>query len=168
MNSNSAIVYNSLFVNISSPAEQLKLSVTVDNYLDKLVEYSMMKLYAIATVEETKQTWAEEDDFQVIKPTIEVKFKDEPIVGKPVAISLSFTNPLKRVLTECKFNYAGSGLSKNKTLPFRDVGPGELVHVEHQLVPQKAGKQQIIATFTSKQLVDVTGSASVEVFDDEE
>lgn len=53
--------------------EQLRLTVEVDDYLDKLVEYCMMKLYAIASVEETNQTWAEEDDFQVIKPNINVK-----------------------------------------------------------------------------------------------
>lgn len=47
--------------------------MTVDDYLDKLVEYSIMKLNAIATVQETNQTWADEDDFQVIKPTITVE-----------------------------------------------------------------------------------------------
>lgn len=49
--------------------------MTIDDYLDKLVEYAMMKLYAIATVKETKQTWAEEDDFQVLKPPITVKVR---------------------------------------------------------------------------------------------
>ena len=72
-------------------------------------------------------------------------------------------NPLKKTLTDCKFNYAGPGLSKNKTLAFRDVGPEEEVRVEHQLVPQKAGPQKIIATFTSKELTDITGSAAVDV-----
>lgn len=32
-----------------------------------------MKIYAICTVLETNQTWAGEDDFQVLKPTIEIK-----------------------------------------------------------------------------------------------
>lgn len=46
--------------------------VTADEYLHKLVEYCIMKIYAIATVKETHQTWAEEDDFQVTKPNIEI------------------------------------------------------------------------------------------------
>ncbi|CAK9825429.1 Hemocyte protein-glutamine gamma-glutamyltransferase [Anthophora retusa] len=148
--------------------EQLRLTVTVDDYLDKLVEYCIMKLYCIATVKETRQTWADEDDFQVLKPNIEVKIEDEPVVGRPSTITLRFKNPLKRPLTECKFNYAGPGLSKNKTLMFRDVEPEEDVYVEHQLVPQKSGPQKIIATFTSKELVDITGSAAVEVLDEDE
>lgn len=42
------------------------------DYLKKLVEYSIMKIYAIATVVETKQTWADEDDFQVDKPSVKI------------------------------------------------------------------------------------------------
>ncbi|XP_066591017.1 hemocyte protein-glutamine gamma-glutamyltransferase-like [Prorops nasuta] len=148
--------------------EQLRLTVTVDDYLDKLVEYCIMKLYCIATVKETNQTWADEDDFQVLKPSIDVKIEGDPVVGRPSTIVLSFKNPLMRTLTECKFNYAGPGLSKNKTIEFRDVEPEEEVHVEHQLIPQKSGNQKIVATFTSKELLDITGSASIEVLDEED
>ncbi|XP_071559341.1 hemocyte protein-glutamine gamma-glutamyltransferase [Temnothorax nylanderi] len=155
------------FVLQPNAVEQLRLSVTVDDYLDKLVEYCIMKLYCIATVKETRQTWADEDDFQVLKPNIDVKIEGEPAVGKPSTITLSFKNPLKRILTNCQFNYAGPGLSRNKTLAFRDVGPEEDVYVEHQLVPQKSGEQKIIATFTSKELVDITGCATVDVLDAE-
>ncbi|XP_043468472.1 hemocyte protein-glutamine gamma-glutamyltransferase-like [Leptopilina heterotoma] len=143
--------------------EQLKLTVTVDEYLEKLVEYCIMKLYAIASVEETRQTWADEDDFQVLKPSIDVKIEGELVVGKASIITLSFKNPLKKVLTNSKFQYAGPGLSKNKTIEYRDVAPEENIYVEHELVPQKSGPQKIVATFTSKQLVDITGSISVDV-----
>lgn len=53
--------------------ETLRLTVGADEYLDKLVDHSMMKIYAIATVQETKQTWAEEDDFVVDKPKPGIK-----------------------------------------------------------------------------------------------
>lgn len=49
------------------------MNVTADNYLEKLVEYGIMKIYAIATVIDTNQTWADEDDFQVLKPNINIK-----------------------------------------------------------------------------------------------
>lgn len=48
------------------------MKVTADDYLDKLVEYCILKLYAVASVSETNQTWADEDDFQVLKPKIDV------------------------------------------------------------------------------------------------
>lgn len=84
-------------------------------------------------------------------------------MGRPSIIILSFKNPLKKILTNSKFQYAGPGLSKNKTIEFRNVDPEESIYVEHELVPQKSGPQKIVATFTSKQLVDITGSISVDV-----
>jgi len=51
----------------------LRLVVTPEEYLDKLVEYGMMKIFTVATVLETKQTWAAEDDFQITKPNITIK-----------------------------------------------------------------------------------------------
>ncbi|XP_012257376.2 hemocyte protein-glutamine gamma-glutamyltransferase-like [Athalia rosae] len=148
--------------------EVLKLTVTVDDYTDKLVEYAIMKLEAIATVKETLQTWSGEDDFQILKPTIDIKIEDKLIVGKSTAISFSFKNPLTRNLTKCEFNYAGIGLARHIKLPFENIRPGELVTVRHRLVPQKAGQLNLVATFTSKELVDVTGSATVRVLDKED
>lgn len=60
---------------IRCPAEQLMMKVTADDYLDKLVEYCILKLYAVASVTETNQTWADEDDFQVVKPKIDVRVR---------------------------------------------------------------------------------------------
>ena len=53
--------------------EELKLTVTKNDYLSHLVEYGMMKLRAAASVTETDQTWVEEDDFQVLMPTLNVQ-----------------------------------------------------------------------------------------------
>lgn len=51
--------------------EQLvKIRVNPDDYLNRLVDYSMMKVYAIATVKETQQTWSKEDDFMIEKPPL--------------------------------------------------------------------------------------------------
>ncbi|GBL83081.1 Hemocyte protein-glutamine gamma-glutamyltransferase [Araneus ventricosus] len=53
--------------------EELGIEVTFDDYFDKLVDYAMLKIYAISTVKETQQTWAEEDDFQVEKPPLKIE-----------------------------------------------------------------------------------------------
>jgi transglutaminase 1 len=55
-----------------SPEEMLRLNVKPEEYLDKLVEYCNMKIYAIATVVDTNETWGEEDDFQVLKPNLDI------------------------------------------------------------------------------------------------
>jgi transglutaminase 1 len=51
--------------------EQLvRVRVNPEDYMERLVDYSMMKIYAIATVKETQQTWSKEDDFMIEKPLV--------------------------------------------------------------------------------------------------
>jgi transglutaminase 1 len=53
--------------------ETLRITVTAKEYIDKLVDKSLIKIYAIANVKETKQTWSEEDDFQLQKPKLNIQ-----------------------------------------------------------------------------------------------
>lgn len=53
--------------------EVLKIHVTPTEYLDKLVDHSLVKIYAIANVKETKQSWCEEDDFTFVKPELKAE-----------------------------------------------------------------------------------------------
>ncbi|KDR22723.1 Hemocyte protein-glutamine gamma-glutamyltransferase [Zootermopsis nevadensis] len=148
--------------------EMLRLTVKPEEYLEKLVEYCNMKIYAIATVVETNETWGEEDDFQVMKPNLQIKINGIPVAQKPCAVSFSFQNPLKKALTGCIFQYAGPGLVKNTPIPYRDIQPEEEVKVEHSFIPQRAGRQKLVGTFSSKELLDITGSVEIEVAEDEE
>lgn len=51
--------------------EQLvRIRVNPEDYLERLVDFSMMKVYAIATVKETQQTWSKEDDFMIEKSLV--------------------------------------------------------------------------------------------------
>lgn len=81
---------------------------------------------------------------------------------------MGFKNPLKKTLTQCKFCVAAPGLTKNQTIPYRDVKPNEEVTVKVILIPSAEGQQKLVATFASKELLDITGTATVDVFDDEE
>jgi hypothetical protein len=59
---------------------------------------------------------------------------------KPCAVKFSFKNPLKKVLTACKFQYAGPGLARNTTIPYRYNRTGWTVlyycHSGIQVVPR--------------------------------
>ncbi|CAG2175753.1 unnamed protein product, partial [Oppiella nova] len=58
-----------------------RIRVNSDDYIDKLVDYSMMKIYAIATVKETQQTWSEEDDFTIEKPSLNIITRGDIVVS---------------------------------------------------------------------------------------
>nr|CAD7425377.1 unnamed protein product [Timema monikensis] len=171
--------------------ELLKLTVKPEDYLDKLVEYCNMKIYALATVADTNETWGEEDDFQIIKPKLDIKVSESLPVNQPTIVKFSFTNPLKITLTKCQFKYEGPGVTKNKTISYRDIRAGELVVLEHRFTPMRAGVQKdiragelvvlehrftpmragvqkLVATFSSTELLDITGAASIDVYDDTE
>ncbi|CAH2244438.1 jg11617 [Pararge aegeria aegeria] len=57
--------------------EEISILVKPDDYLPKLVEYCNIKISAMAIVDETKQSWADDDDFQVLKPNINIKVRKE-------------------------------------------------------------------------------------------
>lgn len=44
-------------------------------YWKKMVEHCMMKIYAICRVQETGQTWSDEDDFSVEKPKLDIQVR---------------------------------------------------------------------------------------------
>ena len=53
--------------------ETLQIRISWDEYRDKIVDYGHIKIYAMASVQETKQCWSEEDDFQLEKPKLDVQ-----------------------------------------------------------------------------------------------
>lgn len=95
------------------------------------------------------------------------KVPPEIPMKKPTTITLKFVNPLKKVLTNCKFNVSGPTLLRNQVVPYPDAKPGALIKVDVEIVPKTDGEQKLVATFTSKQLIDITGSAKFEVIGDE-
>ncbi|GFY46463.1 hemocyte protein-glutamine gamma-glutamyltransferase [Trichonephila inaurata madagascariensis] len=145
--------------------EELGIEVTFDDYFDKLVDYAMLKIYAISTVKETQQTWAEEDDFQVEKPALKIEIEGALRVYRRFNVRISFTNPLNRKLEDCVLTIEGPGLAEPHRSNIRDVEPkGVMTHVE-TLVPRKVGPRKITALFTSRQLIEVLGTKQVIIED---
>lgn len=143
--------------------EILRVRVNPEDYVDKLVDYSMMKIYAIATVKETQQTWSEEDDFSIEKPHIEILTRGFLEVGREFTLDIRLTNPIKRVLEDCSFTIEGPGLNRPMRINFRNILPGETVTNSIRLVPDRAGAKTIVVIFHSRQLIDVVGSKQVVV-----
>lgn len=146
--------------------EVIRIRINPQDYQDKLVDYSMVKVYAIGTVKETQQVWSEEDDFTFEKPNLllNVRGDSEIHVGREFNLEIKFTNPLSRSLTDVSFTIEGPGLMHPIRIPFRDIQPHEsIVHVE-RFNPQKTGSRKIVVVFHSRQLIDVIGSKSVQVY----
>lgn len=55
--------------------EVLKLHVTPQEYMDKMVDHTMVKVHAMAYVKQTRQGWSDEDDFPLHKPRMQVQVR---------------------------------------------------------------------------------------------
>ena len=53
--------------------ETIQIRVGWEDYRDKIVDYGHIKIYGMASVQETKQLWSEENDFQLEKPKLDVQ-----------------------------------------------------------------------------------------------
>jgi len=145
--------------------ETFQVRVTFEDYRDKIVDYGMVKFYALASVQETKQCWSEEDDFQLEKPKLDVQIRGTPQVGQDCFVTFSFLNPLSVSLTDCEFTFEGSGLVRPQTIKHRDVKMGEMVSHVQKFTPRHSGDRKIVVSFNSRELIDVIGSKVVPVRD---
>lgn len=143
--------------------EELRMTVQAKEYMDKLVEYGIMKIFAICLVDETHQAWSEEDDFEVRKPPLKMKVSEEVKVGKPAYVTFSFTNPIKRKLTNCVIHYEGPFMARFSEIKYKDIEVGEKLKYTHRFIPRTSGSHRLVGTFTSKELIDVVGSSIINV-----
>lgn len=149
------------FVLTPNEAKTLSLPVQYDEYYTKLVEHAMVKLVAICNVKETSYSWIGDDKFQVLKPSIKIEILSEAVNGKPMTVRFSFTNPLPTTLRNCSLVVDGPSLLRPKTIPIENVGPKAEMSYEFKIRPKKTGNCTIVATFNSKELLDLTGSKKV-------
>lgn len=64
-------------------------------------------------------------------------------------------------LTECYWTVEGPGLQRPRRVRYRDCRPGELVSFTEMFIPRRPGDRKLVATFTSRQISDITGSQTV-------
>ena len=143
--------------------EIMHITITPEEYLDKLVDHSLVKIFSIATVKETKQNWSKEDYFSFTKPSIDITVTGHLKVGYPVTAYFTFKNPIYRRLTDCTVSFEGPGLQRPKLVNFADVEPNDDVHFTETFVPKKSGPRKIMALFNSKLLNNVTGTKTINI-----
>jgi len=147
------------------PNQQETLTLSLDHfdYEDKLVDMAFIKITVSGFVQETGQSFADEFDFRFNKPWINIQTQ-EMKVGEKSEATFSFTNPLNMPLTDCFFTMEVSGSVRPRTIRIdREVRPRELFTYTQAFIPRSGGERRMMATFASRQLVDVLGQRPVVV-----
>ncbi|ROT63475.1 hypothetical protein C7M84_018633 [Penaeus vannamei] len=144
--------------------QEVSLTVTYSEYWEKMVEHCLVKIYAICHVDETWQTWSEEDDFAVTKPKLKIQVDSHPKVGVACEATFSFKNPLDMPLTDCHLSVDGAGLMRPRAIDINTEVPahGEFTYTL-RFLPRIHGERKIIASFTSKEIFDIRGMKTMNV-----
>ncbi|XP_064598834.1 uncharacterized protein LOC135465525 [Liolophura sinensis] len=142
-------------------SEDVVMPVKKSEYLDRLVDHCNLRFSCMAKVMETKQTFADQDDFRLLKPELTITAPDEAHVGEAFEAQVSFTNTLPVALTGCVLNVEGPGLQKPLSLPQANIPANQTMSTTVRLVPAKAGFRQIIVSFDSRQISMVDGLKNI-------
>ncbi|RXG54888.1 Hemocyte protein-glutamine gamma-glutamyltransferase [Armadillidium vulgare] len=144
--------------------KEVFLKINFEEYWKHLQEHCMINMYAICRVEETGQTWIDEDDFLVEKPKLNITAPESIERGKECRLDFSFENPLDETLTECQLSIDGPGLLRPKEIKIgKSVGPKADFSYSFVFRPRIHGMRKVIANFNSKQLFEISGSKSIKV-----
>ncbi|KAF0307390.1 Hemocyte protein-glutamine gamma-glutamyltransferase [Amphibalanus amphitrite] len=126
--------------------EKMVVEITPEQYMDKLVDYCMVKIYAMASVTETRQAWSEEDDFVISKPKLSIQLDGPCVVGQQCLVNFSFVNPLSVPLTDCMFSFEGSGLIRPSVSKLRSGSSESKLESQWALLKLDKGQQIIICS----------------------
>lgn len=151
------------FVLQPNDEEVLSMRVESHEYLDKLVDFSMIKIFIIANVKETRQAWSEEDDFSIEKPHLATEVDGDVKVWRPFTVNFYFQNPLDSYLQDCTFSIEGPGITTAHIIKLPNVGPRAEWRHREVLVPRRPGQRKIVGVFNCRELFDIEGSAETVV-----
>jgi hypothetical protein len=143
--------------------DTLALTVHPSDYMGRLVDYCMVKIYALIRIEETNQTWSEEDDFILDKPKLVAEPLGRLQTGRLGRIKLSFVNPLDVELTNCRLTTEAPGTIREVREKLPDVGPKATFIHSVLVTPRKSGSTCLVASFSSEEMIDVHGSVKLDI-----
>ncbi|XP_034826384.1 annulin-like isoform X1 [Maniola hyperantus] len=138
--------------------ENITVNVTFDDYYKKLVDQASFNIACLATIVEKNFDYFAQDDFRVRNPDIKISIDGKPETRQECTVILKVENPLPIPLKNGKFYIQGTGLEKQMKIELTEnVAPGAIAEAQFKLTPPWAGRFQISAKFTSKEMRDVDG-----------
>lgn len=169
-----AIVYNkavrrkifnqSVTVTLSANEEkEIPIKIAYSQYENVLTTDNMINVTAVCQVE----NWSDllvENNIVLKKPTLTTKALGPAVLGKPVTVEVTFTNPLSTPVKNCVLTAEGSGLIKNEIKKSIDVlEPDQTMKVTLDFEPYVSGDKKLLMNFTSDKLIDLKAILSMNV-----
>ncbi|RWS16047.1 hypothetical protein B4U79_04263 [Dinothrombium tinctorium] len=148
---------------ILAPEEtkMLEFTIPVEEYADKLVTFSMLRIMFFAKIEELQEDnlLNSVQNFKLINPELELSLNGVAVKAKtPFDLSIRFSNPLPKVLTECKLTIEGRNFGP-KDIPIKDIRARETIsHLEQNIRLRKPGEEHFTSNLNCKELNNILGN----------
>ncbi|XP_029635878.1 protein-glutamine gamma-glutamyltransferase K-like [Octopus sinensis] len=142
----------------------VKLTLNPEDYESKINSDGTMSIFIVAEVKETGQTFVDEHNIVVEKPALILKCPDSIKHGDAFDLTIQFTNPLKREMTNVVYHIEGSGVRKSFEIREEaSLQPGAETTKVVEIYAYKYGSREIIVTLSSDNLDDINGSVPIRV-----
>ncbi|XP_061594006.1 protein-glutamine gamma-glutamyltransferase K-like [Cololabis saira] len=143
----------------------LALVLEYDMYKDKLIDQAALMLTLSGRVRETQQVLATQFNFRLSTPDLIMKPLGKAVVGKKMAVEISFTNPLPRILKAVIFHIEGLGLLPARKSNYGDIGSHASITITEHFIPTLPGPRKLLASLNCEQLSQVHGVCDITVED---
>lgn len=141
--------------------EKVQMLVTFDDYFKKLIDQASFNIACLVTIVDRKFDYFAQDDFRVRNPDIKITIDGKPVSRQEFTVHIKVENPLPIPLKNGKFYIQGPGLDEQLRIALdENVAPGTFATANFKLTPPWAGRHQISAKFTSKEIRDIDGFLS--------
>ncbi|XP_063376431.1 annulin isoform X1 [Cydia fagiglandana] len=138
--------------------DQVTMLVTFDEYYKRLIDQASFNIACLASIVDKNFDYFAQDDFRVRNPDIKITVEGKPVSHKEFTVTVKLENPLPIPLKNGKFYIQGPGLDEQLKISLdENVPPGEFATAQFKLTPPWAGRHQISAKFTSKEIHDIDG-----------
>ncbi|XP_070559597.1 protein-glutamine gamma-glutamyltransferase K-like [Ptychodera flava] len=161
------VVINDITIQPNETTET-SMEVAFTDYADVLVEHGAMKLDVMGQIKETNEIFAEEDNFALASPDLNMMIKakngsSNPKLGEEFTLAIDFINPLHNRLTDVQIFLESPKLQKPKSFSFRNQPAKQKVRYNIPFTPRTSGARKLVATMHCRELQGVTGYLEFDV-----
>ncbi|XP_051518072.1 protein-glutamine gamma-glutamyltransferase K-like [Myxocyprinus asiaticus] len=143
--------------------QTLPWTLHYDEYKDHIVDQAALMLNLFGQVTETSQILAKQFNFRLRTPDLVITPVCDGVVGKEIAVKITFQNPLSCALKNVIFRIEGLGLQHARMITYGDIASQATVNLMERFIPVRSGPQKLLASLDCPQLTQVHGFANIAV-----
>ena len=143
------------------------MMMTGAEYLNKIATDATLGVSCKARVLGANQYFFKKESFFIDRPDVNIHCPSSVTLGEEFPLEISFTNTLNIPLTECRLILSGPGLQSVRPVKLykSTIDAGETVNQTINFRARVLGVREVVALLHTRQIQNITGSASMKVVD---